>query len=109
VLGFLLDSGVRQAAITRGSQPVLWREEAAGGEIPVPQVEVADTLAAGDVLHGALAYALATDPRDDARFSSALKIATTVASRSCRSFGTRTWMFNVALATPPGYSAAGQL
>jgi sugar/nucleoside kinase (ribokinase family) len=108
VLGFLLDAGVRRAAITQGSQPVLWREEAAGGEIPVPRVEVADTLGAGDILHGALAYALATGPQGTASFSSALELATTVASRSCRSFGTRTWMLNATPTTPPGYSASGR-
>lgn len=103
VLEFLLDSGVRMAVITRGAQPTLWRGDGAGGELPVPTVKVADTLGAGDVFHGALTHALATGSLEGAGPRACLEFATTVASRSCGSFGTRAWL-NKAAASPPEYS-----
>jgi sugar/nucleoside kinase (ribokinase family) len=59
----------------------------------VPATAVVDTLGAGDVLHGALAYQLcAHESLDAAVFADALRRAVAVASRSCASFGTRAWM-----------------
>ena len=45
---------------TNGSAPVTWSRDGSSGEVPVPVVEVKDTNGAGDVWHGAYAYALAS-------------------------------------------------
>ena len=91
-LEFLLAKGVRYAAVSRGSGSIVWRGPSGGGEVPVPEVRVADTLGAGDVLHGALVHALAEDAALTAeRFERALSWAARIATHSCRSFGTRVW------------------
>lgn len=58
----------------------------------MPSVKVADTVGAGDVLHGALARHLAGSRPTPESFAGALRAATAVASRACASFGTRAWM-----------------
>jgi sugar/nucleoside kinase (ribokinase family) len=96
-LGYLKDRGVALAAVSRGGEPILWRGRGGQGEVAVPGIEVADTLGAGDVLHGALTFALARAvrsgrPLDDEWFAAALARAARVAAASCRSFGTRAWL-----------------
>lgn len=92
-LRFLRDHGVGWAAVTRGAEPVVWAGPDGGGTVDVPAVRVADTLGAGDVLHGALAHHLAVRGRlTSAGFVEALSDAATVASRACASFGTRAWL-----------------
>ncbi|WP_405540151.1 PfkB family carbohydrate kinase [Streptomyces sp. NBC_00075] len=92
-LRFLREQGVRWAAVSRGGLPIVWAGPDSGGTVDVPAVPVADTLGAGDVLHGALTHDLALHdhltPRD---FAEALRNAATVASLACASFGTRAWM-----------------
>jgi sugar/nucleoside kinase (ribokinase family) len=94
VLAYLLGSGIRWAAVTDGPRPVTWAGLGArSGTVPVPAVDVADTLGAGDVFHGALTHAIAAHGAlDEDAFTSALRFAAEVAARSCRSFGTRAWM-----------------
>lgn len=92
-LRFLRDHGVGWSAVSRGGQPIVWAGPDSGGTVAVPEVGVADTLGAGDVLHGALAHHLAV--RDDLTsrgFAEALRGAASVASRACAAFGTRAWM-----------------
>ena len=92
-LRFLRDHGVAWAAVSGGGEPMLWAGPDGGGVVEVPAVRVADTLGAGDVLHGALAHRLATaGPLTSERFTEALRAAAVVASRACASFGTRAWM-----------------
>ncbi|WP_203983824.1 PfkB family carbohydrate kinase [Sphaerisporangium rufum] len=112
VLAFLHAAGVRFAAVTAGPAPIRWRGERGTGQVPVPAVPVVDTLGAGDVLHGALTFALARaltgdhgpgcapeggpggevgGGLDDARFAAALEFAVPVAGAACASFGTRAW------------------
>lgn len=92
-LRFLREHGVPWAAVSRGGQPLLWAGPGGGGTVDVPSVRVADTLGAGDVLHGALTHHLAVRGRlTSAAFVAALRAAALVASRSCESFGTRAWM-----------------
>ncbi len=89
---YALDAGCAVAAVSRGSQPLLLRVAgAAPVEIPVPPADVVDTVGAGDVLHGAVAYALAAgaDPVADAR--DVLAAATTISSLSCAHAGARGW------------------
>jgi sugar/nucleoside kinase (ribokinase family) len=94
-LDYLLDSGVPWAAITDGPRPVRWASRARGiqPDIPVPVTEVADTLGAGDVFHGAFTHAIAARavPSEN-ELATALQFAATVAAYSCQSFGTRAWM-----------------
>jgi len=93
VLDYLLDQGIQWAAVTDGGRPIRWACPGTRSEIPVPAVDVADTLGAGDVFHGALTYALAREPEiNEYSFDSALRFATGVAAHSCGTFGTRTWM-----------------
>lgn len=62
----LLDRGVATVAVSRGGQPLVWWTRDRSGEVPVPQVEVRDTLGAGDVLHGAFAFEHARSAADSA-------------------------------------------
>lgn len=71
-------------AVTDGPRPLLWRT--ADGEIhefAVFDIEAVDTLAAGDVFHGAFALALAE--RHDIR--GALRLAAAAAGLKCTRFG----------------------
>ncbi len=99
-LRFLVDAGAWVAAVSRGPSPIRW---AAGGdqrgEVPVPAVTVVDTLGAGDVLHGAFAYAVAVDAGRP-RLPHALEFAAEVASLSCSTFGTREWLDHTVPAYP---------
>lgn len=92
-LDFLSRSDVRFVAVTRGPNPILWQGPNSSGEIDTPSGEIADTLGAGDVFHGALTYVLASNRQlTTDSFVEALSLATGVATKSCTSFGTRTWM-----------------
>ncbi|MEU9886307.1 PfkB family carbohydrate kinase [Sphaerisporangium sp. NPDC051011] len=117
VLARLAAAGVPWTAVTHGSGPVLWRGRGEVRSIPVPRVDVVDTLGAGDVLHGALTFALcralgedpgvgpltgpapgpggrgsATETFTEDAFAAALSFAIPIASAACASFGTRAWM-----------------
>ncbi|MEX0959358.1 MAG: PfkB family carbohydrate kinase [Burkholderiales bacterium] len=72
----VLAKGARVAAVTRGAAGVFWVEGDAPHELrhcPAFDVTVVDTLAAGDVFHGAYALAIAEGRRtgDAMRFASA--------------------------------------
>jgi sugar/nucleoside kinase (ribokinase family) len=74
------------AAVSRGGASIVWATPPDRGELPVLQLEVLDTLGAGDVLHGAFmhfAYSEGLEVR------AALESAAVVASESCRYHGTR--------------------
>ncbi|HEY0484948.1 MAG TPA: PfkB family carbohydrate kinase [Mycobacteriales bacterium] len=90
LLRALLDRGAEWAGISAGEGPIRWASRGGGGLVPVPAVAVADTLGAGDVLHGALAYGLAGSA--GTRPARLLAAAAEVASGSCRTFGTREWL-----------------
>ncbi|MEU9342093.1 PfkB family carbohydrate kinase [Streptomyces sp. NPDC048278] len=92
-LEFLHDHGVTWAAVTAGGAPITWSGPGGGGLVGVPETRVVDTLGAGDVLHGALAYHLGGPaPVEGPAFAEALARAAAVASRACASFGTRAWL-----------------
>ncbi|MEV0738698.1 PfkB family carbohydrate kinase [Streptomyces sp. NPDC050549] len=95
-LRFLREQGVTWSAVSGGADPIDWAAPDAGGTVDVPAVRVADTLGAGDVLHGALTHhlALRAGRPTTADFVTALTAAAAVASRACASFGTRAWMGN---------------
>ncbi|MBK6010614.1 PfkB family carbohydrate kinase [Streptomyces sp. MBT53] len=92
-LRFLREHGVGRSAVSRGAEPILWAGPDGEGTVEVPKVRVADTLGAGDVLHGALAHHLALQDRLTSEgLADALRTAAVVASRATGSFGTRAWM-----------------
>ncbi len=88
VMAYLADQGVGYRVITRGERPILYDTSKDTGEIAIEAVEVVDTLGAGDVLHGAFCYYYAKDHQ----FVPALLHASQVATLSCQTFGTRSWM-----------------
>ncbi|WP_435613395.1 PfkB family carbohydrate kinase [Streptomyces sp. bgisy159] len=97
-LRFLRRHGVTWAAVSRGGEPIVWAGPDGSGTVAVPSVPVADTLGAGDVLHGALTRHLARRGTTAGKalttqiFVEGLREAAQAASRSCASFGTRAWM-----------------
>ncbi len=88
VLDDLQERGIDRVAVTRGGEPILYRDGADTGTVAAGSGPVVDTLGAGDVLHGALCWYLA----QGRPFADALAEASVVATRSCLSFGTRAWM-----------------
>jgi sugar/nucleoside kinase (ribokinase family) len=80
-----LDWAGRPVAISRGGAPIV----CGGRRIPVPAVDVVDTVGAGDVLHGALLVHLAREGLG--AFETGLRRAARVASESCRYPGAHAW------------------
>ncbi len=77
-----LGSGARLAAVTQGEAGVLWIESATPREVrrcPAFAVDTVDTLAAGDVFHGAYALALA----QGSRIGDAMRFAAAAAAIKC--------------------------
>lgn len=72
-------------AVSHGSQPITF----GGRSIPVPEVQVIDTVGAGDVLHGALLVHLARHGLE--ALEEGLQYAARVASESCRYPGAHAW------------------
>ena len=91
-LRFLREHGVAWSAVSGGADPIVWAGPDSEGTVDVPAVEVADTVGAGDVLHGALAYYLVGSRLTSEGFTGALGGAAVVASRASSSFGTRAWL-----------------
>ena len=79
--------GVKKLAITNGGEPVQYWTKKNSGEVPVPKVEVIDTLGAGDVFHGAFCYYYAKE----GDFAHSLEQAAQVASSSCQYLGALNW------------------
>jgi len=70
-------------AVTNGPGDVLWRHEGLLRRTPVPRVDAIDTLAAGDVFHGAFALALA----EGQEIGACMRFAVTAASLKCTRLG----------------------
>jgi sugar/nucleoside kinase (ribokinase family) len=87
VFDFLEDCGIKYTAITQGEQAIRYRERGNHSTISVPSINPVDTLGAGDIFHGAFCHYILQED-----FPTALKLAAKVASRSCLSFGTRSWL-----------------
>lgn len=88
VFQFLKGRGVVNIAISNGSAPIQILSAQSSASVHVPQVEVVDTMGAGDILHGAYCH-LASRERG---FVDALTEAAKIASESCRYAGAREWM-----------------
>lgn len=87
VFEFLADLGIKHLAITQGGKPILCFDSGVSSTIDVPTVKAIDTLGAGDIFHGAFCHHILQSD-----FSTALQLAAQIASRSCLSFGTRSWL-----------------
>lgn len=87
VFDFFQSQGIPHVAITRGEQPIHCVEEGESYTIEVPAIEPLDTLGAGDVFHGAFCHYIL-----QSNFATALNNAAKLASKSCQSFGTRSWL-----------------
>ncbi len=71
-------------AVTNGAEPVLWRDyDDSIRELPVFRIAAVDTLAAGDIFHGAFTLAL-LEGRDTV---AALRFAAAAAAVKCARFG----------------------
>ena len=67
------------AAITQGAQGVLWADASGVHHQPAARIRAIDTTGAGDVFHGAYAFALASVRNPD----EAIRIATAAAALKC--------------------------
>lgn len=72
-------------AITGGAEGCFWMENGIARQAPPPPVRAVDTLAAGDVFHGAFTLAI-TEGR---AIADAIAFANTAAALKCTSFGGR--------------------
>jgi sugar/nucleoside kinase (ribokinase family) len=86
VFAYLKALNVPQMAITQGAQPILYIDAEESGEIEVPKIRAADTLGAGDILHGAFCHFYLTHT-----FTETLLKASRSASFACQYWGTRDW------------------
>ena len=91
VFAWFADQGVPSIAVTRGAKSIFGWDCGRRFEIEVAPIDAADTLGAGDVLHGAFCYHFALQPE----FEPALRQAAALATRSCQSLGIQSW------ASPP--------
>jgi sugar/nucleoside kinase (ribokinase family) len=106
--------GPREVARSRGPLPIDVLTGDGRTEVPVPRVEVVDTLGAGDVLHGALSAWVAVRGTGD--LQAGLAWAARVAADSCTATGARGWLADeqrlahrrMLLADWPSGSAAGR-
>jgi sugar/nucleoside kinase (ribokinase family) len=81
--------GIAAVAVTHGPEPIQFRDRGKDGLLLVPQVNVKDTLGAGDIFHGAFCHYWLQKP-----FAQALEHAAQIAARSCQHFGPRAWLLN---------------
>jgi sugar/nucleoside kinase (ribokinase family) len=91
VLEFLRMRGVTNMAVTNGARPIHFRSGQSSGTMTAPQVDVVDSMGAGDILHGAFCYLAATG----LGFIESLGEAANIAAESCRYRGTREWMKSI--------------
>ena len=84
----LAERGVPVTVVTAGPEPVRWSTTEDSGQVPVPRVRARDTLGAGDVWHGALAYAVAR--RDDG-VPGWIGYANAIAAERVKHVGPRSW------------------
>jgi sugar/nucleoside kinase (ribokinase family) len=86
-IDFLHDQGVNKVAVTRGNASIVGSEAGRRFEIEIEPILAVDTLAAGDVLHGAFCWYYS----QSGDFQKALQQASRIATLSCRSLGARAW------------------
>lgn len=79
-------AGIAKRAVTKGSAPLLWETDKNAGSIQPPKTDAVDTLAAGDIFHGAYCY---FTYEKKLPFTESLKMASEVAAYSTRYKGPR--------------------
>ena len=89
VFTYLQSFKVPYIAITKGEQPITYTIDKNADRIDIPQIPTVDTLGAGDIFHGAFCHYII---HYEFNFPAALTAAANIASLSCHSFGTRSWM-----------------
>ena len=77
-------------AITHGADPIFTATPLETMEYPCPRIQPIDTLGAGDFFHGAFAYFIVK-----MAFPESIQAASSVATLSCRSPGTREWLSRI--------------
>ncbi|UPA26766.1 sugar kinase [Shinella oryzae] len=77
--------GCRMVAVTRGGDGLLWQDHSGRHYMPAPSVRIVDTTAAGDVFHGAYAFAIGAR----LAIADALGFASSVAALKCTRPGGR--------------------
>lgn len=87
-MDYLHNKKIKQYAVTRGERGILFVDESYKGEIEIKKVPVADTLGAGDFLHGAFCFCFLKLNH----FKHALIAASDIATETCRYPGTRKWL-----------------
>lgn len=92
VFEFLKAFGIQKIAITHGNQEIEAEIENDRFQITVPQVNVVDTLGAGDIFHGAFCHYILEHQALENPFSVSLTKASEIAAHACQFFGTRTWI-----------------
>ncbi len=87
---YLSTKGVRQVVFTRGEKSILIYDgdKKRKSEVHPPKVKVIDSLGAGDFFHGAFCHYYSKGNA----FELAIEQAAHVASTSCTTKGTRTWL-----------------
>jgi len=89
---------IPQIAITQGDKPIQYVGQNYSGEITIDPINAVDTLGAGDIFHGAFCHFIVNHLKNSAQpilendFREALIFSAKIASQSCLSFGTRSWM-----------------
>lgn len=86
LLTYIKDTDVKRIAVTDGENDTKWYDDSNQGTIKIPKVQAVDTLAAGDVLHGAYCY---YRYHEGLAFVHALEKATETASESVKYIGPR--------------------
>ncbi|MCU1681655.1 MAG: hypothetical protein JWQ81_2394 [Amycolatopsis sp.] len=89
----LRERGVPAVITTAGAGPVRWSAGGKTGEVPVPRVAAVDTLGAGDVWHGALAFGVGRSAA--AGLPRLIEFANEVAAERVRYAGPRAWFAEV--------------
>ncbi|MBW4647973.1 MAG: sugar kinase [Kastovskya adunca ATA6-11-RM4] len=84
---YLQAIGIPHIAITNGEKPIQYVNTGETAQLVVPQINAVDTVAAGDIFHGAFCHYILWQS-----FPHALASAAKIASHSCQFFGTRRWM-----------------
>ncbi len=87
VFSYLSNIGIPYIAITHGEKPIQYLNECDISWVEVPKISTVDTLAAGDIFHGAFCHYIR-----QFNFADALAAAAKVAAYSCQFFGSRRWM-----------------
>jgi len=87
VFDYLKAYDVKNIAMTRGADPILFSCGSSQGTVRVPHVKAIDTMGAGDIFHGAFCYYSSVERR----FDTALAAAAKIAAESCRFRGPRAW------------------